>query len=450
MKNTDYINSVTKGISNKRAKAAVSAELTDHLEINKKIIEEIGYDSDTSEEKAVECMGETEAVAEQLADIHKSCKNEAIKNVLIIVFAVVLNTLIISLNNPSPLSEIYYPMILMHIALVYTLMLFASFTGLKRKSISISAATIALTLFDCFAFSNSALGLFEYVGGTANGFMRFLFDIHPLAESMDKTYLYTSPKLFAAVLAKASPIIIINIFTIIYSIRVKRLKNNKRDLKVNKIFKAASSVFLCASLLITGLSFYRYAVNITNVRNETEAQFNEAIGIAFELAENLKRGESIEKSIKDSGLTVNEYESNEAFYFFNNFEKLYFCVDYYGGLINIDLIPHSVYNGIVLQIPFSDKNIGEVFNFLKETDEDIIGSSKNDWTGKSKEEILNAFVGAHPYKLQIYFTDESLTYSFFYTNNSFLTGKQVDITFSNNDELISVNHDNSVSVENYP
>lgn len=68
----EYLKRATAKIYNYSKQQAVSMELEDHILNQQAFYEEIGYDMPESEEKAVENMGETELLAEQLASIHNN------------------------------------------------------------------------------------------------------------------------------------------------------------------------------------------------------------------------------------------------------------------------------------------------------------------------------------------------------------------------------------------
>lgn len=71
----DYVKGATSKIFNSAEKKAVEYELNDHILETQNFIEDIGYNPDDAENKAVERMGEYEEIAEQLGELHSDFYN---------------------------------------------------------------------------------------------------------------------------------------------------------------------------------------------------------------------------------------------------------------------------------------------------------------------------------------------------------------------------------------
>lgn len=75
MRRDDYVKGATSKIFSHSERKKVEAELNDHILKNKDFSEEIGYDAETAENKAVEKMGEYNEVADYLGELHNDFYN---------------------------------------------------------------------------------------------------------------------------------------------------------------------------------------------------------------------------------------------------------------------------------------------------------------------------------------------------------------------------------------
>lgn len=71
MNRQDYINAILEQIDSKQMQAEIEKELSAHIDDREEYYREIGYDSDTAAEKAVERMGSPEAAADGFLKVHK-------------------------------------------------------------------------------------------------------------------------------------------------------------------------------------------------------------------------------------------------------------------------------------------------------------------------------------------------------------------------------------------
>ena len=79
----DFLKSAEDQLKSAEDRKAVMLELKEHLELKKEFFESIGYDTETSEEKANEAMGSGEIIGQRLSEIHRR-KNKKIIGIFIL------------------------------------------------------------------------------------------------------------------------------------------------------------------------------------------------------------------------------------------------------------------------------------------------------------------------------------------------------------------------------
>lgn len=99
MKIKEYIDAVTAKIFGKKEKEAVSLELEDHIKCNQEFFEEIGYDEDISEDKAVGEMGSAEDISGYMTELHNDFYNPIFDIIFSSIWAVLLIGSFICLRN---------------------------------------------------------------------------------------------------------------------------------------------------------------------------------------------------------------------------------------------------------------------------------------------------------------------------------------------------------------
>ena len=85
MRKEEYIREVVSRIKNKKAKAEVEKELSNHIDDRISYYTDAGWDEATATEKAMEHMGEAESVAEKMGKIHNKKLGLFLKLVLSVV-----------------------------------------------------------------------------------------------------------------------------------------------------------------------------------------------------------------------------------------------------------------------------------------------------------------------------------------------------------------------------
>lgn len=142
MSKQEYINTIIQQIHDKTARAEIELELMSHIDDREEYYREIGYDSDTAAEMAIERMGSPELAAEGLAKIHKKYRKApaviAAVNGIIVILLFWLIAIFYTLDD-----ALIYPSLLEALSLMYII----GISVLGKRCNSRVICTIALIYF---------------------------------------------------------------------------------------------------------------------------------------------------------------------------------------------------------------------------------------------------------------------------------------------------------------
>lgn len=97
MNRQDYINAILEQIDSKHIREEIEKELSGHIDDREQYFREIGYDSETAAEKAMERMGSPEAAADGFNKVHKNYRRAiTILSAIASVFVILLFEFIIT------------------------------------------------------------------------------------------------------------------------------------------------------------------------------------------------------------------------------------------------------------------------------------------------------------------------------------------------------------------
>lgn len=437
MKIQEYIRSVIKPIRSKTRSRQIAAELKDHIIVNQEFFEEIGYDTDTAQEKAVECMGDAEPIGEQFEHMDYRWKRAAvvlIANIIIpIICYIIINRTYDCENIIGTLSS------LIAFCITVALSSVMSVVNLKTRHISGSILNSLSTLFVCTmgamncvfnAFDRSAVALFNY-----------LF----LDKTTDSIYTYdqygTERYDFLFILLILLPIFLSSIFTIIYKIRIAHMKNRKADIKVRKIMTVLCTVYaiLFIVLTITGISK-------TNTEEKNiETDYQRAVSAAIEIigADDEECEDLLKKYNFKEG--TDDWLDPDMMNSGNTFRSAKIKYDDCGQIEieNANVISrYNPYSGDEKYIKTLVKADEDKFEYMESIKYD-------DYKDKNKDDILKEFVDYNPFDFSAgkgYELDESGynytdTYSYdYYFKYSFENDNYIYayLCFDQNDKLTSL------------
>lgn len=239
-------------------RSAVMSELQDHLETKKEFFQDIGYDESASRQKADEAMGDGEVIGQRLNALHAPNKT---KDALIITAISAVNILIpIILGIPSGENTFLRPFL----ASVLTLVLNMLFTALaiKLKSVKYSVLLLIYSLVMMHISASKLAYPFCNLMLAENNSEHLQIRYYALRAAID----------VFIILLMAAP----NLYNIYYCIKIKRMKNTKKQ---NNSAKSIMVFCLIFSVLCAVLSFpcYILSQSITDEQKAIHTEFVEWI-----------------------------------------------------------------------------------------------------------------------------------------------------------------------------
>lgn len=252
MNRQDYINAILEQIDSKQMREEIEKELSGHIDDREKYYREIGYDSDTAAEKAVERMGSPEAAADGFNKVHKKYRLVlAILAVLMSGFVVLFFWIIFISNNDDSVmgARIAEALFLMYV-------IGLSVLGKRRNSrILCAIALIDFVLMYCiYLFVMSIDHIYELCSRIVLKFSCLLtLDFDCLSAFSKVGGITVAPYLTYLSIAFYTAIFITLVLVLIsvgklkkpsYSLRTKRF--------TRRVFKAQKAIwiFIAATILI--------------------------------------------------------------------------------------------------------------------------------------------------------------------------------------------------------
>jgi len=402
MKKNDYINTILKKVKNSNKQKMIEAELNDHICENSRFFEEIGYEPEIAEEKAVEAMGDAEPVSEQFENIHNIKKfADIMKDIglgLLMCIISCFMSLIICCENLLILLKAICVLLIL-----YTLSYKALHKSSKILTLFSSVLMIRWVIYSGKALLSSA----EYM------------DAH-------LEHLRIAGIILLLILFNL-PIIVNNVFAVIYRKKVEDLKNKEKDLKrKNKFLRFSGAVMILSSASII-ISLSAFILISANTTKHTQNELSSAIPTAIELADKIdENGKNAEKVLTDKKIEYkkakDEYSAVFYDYSLNNKYTEASIADY-----NHYKYPED--NEEYLNIYVSKKDGNSYIalwpgilslHYIKTPKEyvpEILTADEEKYKNKSKEDILNTFASYNPSSLNIAYLESGKEYTFCYAFN---------------------------------
>lgn len=228
MNKKDYLSEVTKRIYNISEKQSVSTELESHIDEKTDFYIEIGYDDETAQEKAAEAMGETETVADQLAQLHNKFYNPALDIIVLILLGGIFGCMYYFAKKYAFGDEGMASVLLGACCFAVALMTGYCGISLYRKKlvpILFSVLTIgSASVFNYYILSELDLQM----SSDFSNLMSFIIstDIDSSGNAVDEKNIIISITALSFVALAAV------LFGIIYYIKVRRLANTLTDNRI--------------------------------------------------------------------------------------------------------------------------------------------------------------------------------------------------------------------------
>jgi hypothetical protein len=234
---SNYISKVLSHITSKSQKELVEQELNDHIIEKHNFYEEIGYDDNTSFEKADEIMGDSDVVGEQFEYLssHRIRKHEIHTAFNILIFVTFIAYVIYDIFTDTYFANFIDKYHVLGYFIMFILTSINLYFGVKEKLIANMPVCFLSYLYLAVMHS----GILPYIILTVCG----------KSISTDAMYglgTMSSALIFAIIHAI---LLLIIIFSTVITIKTKTLKNTRFDLKLHKAIKFLSIIVLVVSIL---------------------------------------------------------------------------------------------------------------------------------------------------------------------------------------------------------
>lgn len=273
MKSSNYITKVISHITGKRQKQLVEYELNDHIIEKHNFYKDIGYDDDASLDKADEIMGDADIVGEQFEALNRARNIRKIIASAVSFLLFVTACAYISISSDS--SGIFYDYIFSfygYIAcnIIFILNLISIIYGFRK----LRANNILFGCIACLGVLGTGGKYIEnaiyYLLTGKNVFLSF-YGIYDSYNELHSPFQYVPFEYSESSVVYAILIIfIIAVLTIgaTLIVRLGKLKNTRKDLKVNLTVRI---ILIVLTIGLTALFFY-YLYEVPSYRDEVIAQ----------------------------------------------------------------------------------------------------------------------------------------------------------------------------------
>lgn len=299
MKINDYIKSAVSKIFNQNEKHKVEAELADHMLIQKTFNEEIGYDEQTAEEMAVEVMGDSSDISDQLASLHNDYYNPT--------WDIILTVLWISLLGAGYFILKQY--IFDDIGTV-SINLASIFTAISIFFISSFAAMQKSRIINCFLNTVGGIGTILFTYFVINNISKIAGNIGNLFRIITGSYTATigDAKSIVTIPITLIVAIIVLLTTIIsssYCIKKQNLNNTLSDNHLNNTVSKINLIMTVVFVIISILCSTRFFVFQNNIKEK----YSDDISLAFDIAKSCETVNDINEYIKNSSADFTEIKN---------------------------------------------------------------------------------------------------------------------------------------------
>lgn len=262
MKSSSYITKVISHITGRQQKKLVEYELNDHIIEKHNFYEDIGYDDDTSLDKADEIMGDADIAGEQFEALNKA--RNIRKIIAAVISVLLLAAAIIYICATADSWCNFYEYAACNIIFIFNLVsIIYGFSKMRAGNM----------VFGCLA----CLGILGIGGKYIENSIYYLFtgknvflsfygiydnyhESHHIPFSVcDDNYIFT---------ALTALFVILLIIGLILTLRLRKLKNTRSDLKINRIIRI---LLILLTIGLTALFGY-YLYEVPSYRDEVIAQ----------------------------------------------------------------------------------------------------------------------------------------------------------------------------------
>lgn len=276
MSKKDYLDSATKKIVHSTAKKMVEEELGVHIDEKQDFFEEIDYDEQAAESKAVEAMGDASLVTEDFGEIHNDFYNPAGDIIYLVMFSALLAGLYFLLKKYVFGDGGAVSFVLSAFVLSVSLLLIYEYFTIKRKRIPVIFMAV---------YAWGATSVFLYLlmdelntrfGSSFGALWNFIIKTEL---SYSDSYAPKQPMYITFSIIDAALVIGI-IIAVIYQAKYYMRNQNRIDNKIRigamKVIRYIAFVFLAAAIFF-GIKGY---FDIQTMFNEHIDAYNTAIEIS--------------------------------------------------------------------------------------------------------------------------------------------------------------------------
>ena len=298
----EYIKEATSKIFGIKEKESVSLELTDHILCKQEFYEDIGYEQEISEEKAVDEMGSGEEIADYLGSIHNDFYNPVFDIIGFVVWAFLLagsyllmRRLVLNDATAVPVSIGYA------FGIISIYFGFSAINVKRNRKVPavltfIIGAAIAVLVFFVNAFVNLC-GV-----GSVSKLKALMFDgIIPQSASVSLVPLAVISGIIFLI---AVAVLSVSLFF------VKKYEMQENTLKTNRARKSFSKL-LTASCVLSLVMCALFAGDIVIIQSQIEKQYTADYNTVFEIVENCENRQQVEEYIKEKGYEHSYLNNNE-------------------------------------------------------------------------------------------------------------------------------------------
>lgn len=302
MKLKEYITQATAKIFTAKEKEAVSLELTDHILKKQSFFEEIGYEEEIGEEKAVEEMGSGEEIADYLGSIHNDFYNPVFDLLGFAVWALFLAASYYFMNRYIFNDSTAVPISIGYVFVMVGIYFGFNFINIKRsrKLPTVLSFIIGLGIAVLSFFVNIHINMcgIENISQLKDLMFKGIIP-------QPKTSGLISPAIICAVIfVTAVAVLSVSIFFI------KKYENQENTIKTNHSKKAFSKVLiaLCIFMITVGAMF---AGDIFIVQSKLKEQYIHDYNTVFEIAQSCESRQEVEQYLEEKGISPIEKNTNK-------------------------------------------------------------------------------------------------------------------------------------------
>jgi len=300
----EYLDASTAKIFNSDAKVMVTTELESHIDERTDSFREIGYDDETSEQKATQLMGETDTVAAQFGELHNDFYNPVFDIIYFVVWTGLLGGLFYLFKEyvfgDCGLSSLLLSGVCLSFALMTGYSVISLFRNRLLPIIFSFFGTVLTGVFNYFLL----VELDKNMGKRFSNLISFIFS----TDIPDKSNYYDTKKIILCISLFSVVAILTFLFSLIYYIKVKRLDNTKTDNKVMHLLVRFSAVLAVVAFVFCVLFSVKCYFDLNKWKNE----YKEAYEYVMALSQNCSTKEEIIDYVNKSDYPFEEHTAKDG------------------------------------------------------------------------------------------------------------------------------------------